>query len=388
MGLKIAILGLSTTGIQIYLEEKHYPNVVWEDLVKTAEKYAKKLRPEVDVLVGLFHSGFDVEDGLEVSEAMGVPVQNAAALIADKVPGFDLIMAGHTHELIPPKYVESPWENKLHHPTKPVRIASGERAHYLGVSQLIIDTETKEILAADSWLEPMKNVIPSKEITDLLDDYHQTILAYIRQDIGFTEKELSGELSRMQDTPLVELINFAQMDFTGAEISFAASFKDDFYLQPGSIKIKDIYSIYPYENNLYMVECTGEQIKQYLEFSAEYYLFENGEITINPTKKGYNYDMAEGISYEIAPQKEIGARIQNLRLTKTGEPLIPEKKYKVAMNSYRALGGGGHIAAAKISYENIIYKSDREMREILIDYLEKIKKVNHVVNDNWKLMSN
>jgi 2',3'-cyclic-nucleotide 2'-phosphodiesterase/3'-nucleotidase len=386
MGLKIGILGLSTTGIQIYLEERHYPDVIWQDLVKTAKIYAEKLRPEVDLLIGLFHSGFDVEDGLEVSEAMCVPVQNAAAIIAEEVPGFDIIMAGHTHELIPSRFSESAMEEKTHFPSEPIRLASGERAHYLGVTQLIFDTETKKIITADSWLEPMKTVVPAPEITDLLEDYHLTILEYIRQDIGYTEKELSGEFSRLQDSALVELINRAQMDFTKAEISFAASFNQNFYLPSGSIKIKDIYSIYPYENYLYVVELTGEQIKEYLEFSAEYFLYEDGKMTINPAKKGYNYDMAEGISYEIDVTKEIGKRIQNLRLTKTGKPLLPDKQYQVVMNSYRALGGGGHIAAAKVAYENIIYKSDMEMREILVDYLEKFKKVNHAVDGNWKLV--
>jgi 2',3'-cyclic-nucleotide 2'-phosphodiesterase/3'-nucleotidase len=112
------------------------------------------------------------------------------------------------------------------------------------------------------------------------------------------------------------------------------------------IKIKDIYNMYPYENYLYVVQMTGKQIEQYLEYSARYYVWDRNEISANITMKGYNCDMAEGISYTVDVTQKVGKRIKNIIITATGESLNINNEYKVAMNSYRASGGGGHMGAA------------------------------------------
>ena len=56
------------------------------------------------------------------------------------------------------------------------------------------------------------------------------------------------------------------------------------------------------------------------------------------------------------------------------------------MNSYRATGGGGHMAAAKASNAPVIFKSDEEIRNLLIDYLKTKKVINIKANQNWKLI--
>ena len=170
---------------------------------------------------------------------------------------------------------------------------------------------------------------------------------------------ISATQSRFRDTPLVELINKAQKAATGADISFAACFDDRFVLNPGKIAIKDIYGMYKYENFLCLMEMTGKQIKDYLEFCAQYYKYDNGKITVNNEMAGYNYDMAEGIAYKIDINKKYGERIKDLVSLKTNQPLDDQQTYKVAMNSYRASGGGGHLSAIGILNPKILWKSNK-----------------------------
>jgi len=101
---------------------------------------------------------------------------------------------------------------------------------------------------------------------------------------------------------------------------------------------------------------------------------------------GYNYDMAEGISYDINVTKPAGERIENLIFIKTGLPVQMDKKYTTAMNSYRASGGGGHLAAASASDAVIMKKSSKEMRSILIDYIKNSGTINPQVDNNWRII--
>jgi len=146
--------------------------------------------------------------------------------------------------------------------------------------------------------------------------------------------------------------------------------------------------MYRYENFLYMVEMTGQQIKDFLEYSAGYFVLENGRVVGSKKMAGYNYDMAEGVNYQIDVREPVGERIKKMIDSKTGESFDLQKTYKVALNSYRASGGGGHIAAAGASDNPIIFKSSKEMRNILIDYINEQKTITPSVNNNWRLIGN
>jgi 2',3'-cyclic-nucleotide 2'-phosphodiesterase/3'-nucleotidase len=234
----------------------------------------------------------------------------------------------------------------------------------------------------------LDSVETAPEIIDLTEQYHVETLSYIRQVIGTAGDTISGKYSRLRDNLLVELINNAQMAETGASISFAASFNDRFHLNPGQIRIKDTYSMYRYENFLYTIEMTGKQIKDYLEFSAQYFIYdqESDQLQVSKNMPGYNYDMAEGIAYEIHVKNDPGDRIKNLIDLTNGEFLDMQNTYIVAMNSYRASGGGGHLAACGISQAKITWKSSEEMRNILTDYIRQKKIVSARVDNNWRLV--
>jgi len=349
-------------------------------MVEIASIYADSLLPETDILLGSFHSGFDENEGLEKCKLMGVPVDNASRLVAEKVPGFDVIFGGHTHRIVPQNKTTILSDETL-------KINSGCHGENLGVVKIIyqIDDQEVTILEKNGWIEPVSNIKPSDELLVTGKSYHQKILKYIRKNIGTLTDTLSGEHSRFKDTPLMELINNAQMDHTNADISFAACFKPELKIPSGNIKIKDIYNMYPYENYLYVVQMTGKQIEQYLEYSVRYYIWDGNEISANLAMKGYNCDMAEGISYTVDVTQKVGKRIKDMIITATGKPLDINKVYKVAMNSYRASGGGGHMGAAKASQAEVIYKSNKEMRNILADYIIKLDEIPLKTDNNWHI---
>lgn len=377
-GIKIGIIGLTTPAIPMWLDKSLYPGIEWKNMVKSAEKYVKELRPKVDVLIGLFHAGMNAEYSKQHTDALELPNENASKLIAEKVPEFDFIFCGHSHKVFPAEN-ENPVINNT------VMIMSGSYGLYLGVGKVYFGN--KKIIRRTGSMIPMHEIEASQEILDITKPYHEQTLKYIRQEIGFASDSISGKYSRWRDTPLVELINRAQLETTGADISFAASFNTNVLIPPGPILVKDVYGMYKYENFLYLIEMTGKQIIDYLEFSVRFFLYDNNtkKVIKNPDVSGYNYDMAEGISYTIEVTKDFGNRINNVIFLATGKSLELQKYYRVALNSYRASGGGGHLAAAGIYKPKILWQSNEEMRNILIEYIRDKKQLEGRIDGNWRL---
>ncbi len=379
-GIKIGIIGLTTPAIPMWLDKSLYPGIEWKDMVTTAKIYVKELHPRVDIMIGLFHAGMNAEYGKQFTDAKGLPIENASKLIAEEIAEFDFIFCGHSHRIFPAEN-----ENPLINNT--VMVMSGSYGSYLGIGKADID-DTNKIINKTGYVLPLNNVSSAQEILDIARPFHVQTLNYIRQEIGSLSDSISGKDSRLKDTPLVELINNAQLFVTGADISFAASFNDKIIIPPGPILVKDVYGMYKYENFLYLIEMSGKQIIDYLEFSANYFLYDkkSNKISANPKMAGYNFDMAEGISYLIDVNAKIGKRIKEVIFQKTGKKLDLRKTYKVALNSYRASGGGGHLSAAGINNPNILWQSNEEIRNILIEYIRDKKDITVKVDENWKIV--
>lgn len=384
-GIRIGIIGLTTPGIPLWLDEALYPGITWEDMVITARKYAQQLRPRVDVLIGIFHAGFNADYSKKQSDAAGIPNENASGWVAERVPEFDAIFAGHSHHAGP---MNPGAENRMDFPEgKTLRLNSGFWAKNLGVARFVIDKKNSEdkITSKTAWLEPMSEVSADKAILKLSADYHKKTLAYIRTKIGMVTQKLSAKNARFKDSGFIELINKAQMEYMGADISFAAAFNNSFSMDAGPLRIKDVYGMYQYENFLYLVEMTGQQIKDFLESSARYFTYDGKKIGTRKGMPGFNYDMAEGINYEIDISQPVGKRIKHLLLP-DGSDFNLSKTYKVALNSYRANGGGGHMQAAHAMNAPILKKSNEEMRNILIDYIQSKGVITPNVNNNWRII--
>ena len=164
-----------------------------------------------------------------------------------------------------------------------------------------------------------------------------------------------------------------------------ASFNSEARIAKGPITVRDIAGLYVYENTLAVLEVTGQQLKDALEHSAKYYKpYEAGKSPremIDEKIPAYNFDIAEGVTYDLDISKPIGQRIQDLRFH--GQPLSMSKKLRLATNNYRVNGGGGYTM-----YKNapVVYRSSEEIRELIIDWLERNKTVPTKPNNNWRII--
>ena len=175
--------------------------------------------------------------------------------------------------------------------------------------------------------------------------YHDATVAYINTPIGTaTDAFPGGFAARIAGRPN------GRLDQPGADgcrcrsripggSFLAALFTNDAKLNAGPIKLKDAYAVYIYDNTLYVIDATGQEIKDELEWTADYfnqYYYEPAGVTVNTTVRDYNYDLWSGIEYKLDVTKPVGQRVVELKLN--GEPLAMDQVVRVALNNYRATG--------------------------------------------------
>jgi len=134
-----------------------------------------------------------------------------------------------------------------------------------------------------------------------------------------------------------------------------------------------------------VLEVTGQQLKEALEHSARYFQpYVPGKSLaelVNDKIPTYNFDIAEGVTYDLDISKPIGQRIQNLRFR--GEPLKPDQKLRLATNNYRVNGGGGYTMYKDAP---VVYRSSEEIRELIIDWVERHKTIPVEPDNNWRIV--
>ena len=378
-GVKIGILGLTTPGVPNWDNPPNYAGLEFHEPVPEARKWVPILRQQekVDVVVIAMHMGLgeDLRTG-EVSPGQ-IPHENEAISIAKEVPGVDVIFMGHTHRDVPSTYINGVLLTQANHWGR--HLARADLYLQRAGTGWRMYAKSARTIPADDRVEP------DPEVVKLAEPYDRETQGWLSRVIGQSSQELTAREARFRDTAILDLIQKVQLEAGKADVSMVASFNAEARIEKGPVSVRDIAGLYVYENTLVVLEVTGQQLKEALEHSAKYYkAYAPGKpLTelIDEKIPAYNFDIAEGVTYELDISKPIGQRIQNLRFR--GQPLLPTKKLRLATNNYRVNGGGGYVM-----YKNapVVYRSSEEIRELIIDWVEKNKTVPVTPNNNWRII--
>ena len=400
-GLKIAILGLVTTVINNTLPVDLYTGIEFKDLYETAQKWMPIIKAEnPDLIVGLFHTGWNSPN------AESDIYEEGAEAIAFKIPGFDLIFTGHDHRVANEKIVNIAGDTTL---------ILNAGSHAVNVAQADVKLKwdkksRKYIKYFEGKILKIDDYKPDAEFMNKFKPYHEQVAAYVDEVIGNSSKTITSRDSYFGSSAFVDIIHELQMDITKADISFAAPLSFDVEIPEGTITVSDMFKLYRFENMLYTMTLSGEEIIKFLEYSysnwfntiktandyaLKFRTDQNGNIELNNGKAwlkspAYNFDSAAGIDYIVDITKPEGSRVTILKMT-DGTPFENEKQYKVAINSYRGNGGGGHLTnGAGIPnvdlMSRVITSTDRDLRYYMIEYIKNKKDINPEALNNWKLI--
>ncbi|MEU5156802.1 5'-nucleotidase C-terminal domain-containing protein [Glycomyces sp. NPDC021274] len=364
--VKVAILGLCTPGVTIW--DKAYVDGVLEfpSLESEAAHWVPKLKAMgADVVVISAHSGTSGKSAYDTSTGLGV--ENAAALVAQQVSGIDAILVGHSHVEIEELRVADPdgREVVLSNP-----LCYGQRLTLFDF-ELVLEKGKWKVESVKASILNSNEVEEDERIAEILSDEHNEVVTYVNQVVAEQAVvKLTTVEARYKDEPIIDLIAKVQEDtvkaaLAGTEyadlpvIAQASPFSRTAELPDANVKIKDLSSLYIYDNTLAAKLMTGAQVRAYLEYSAQYFVQTpvGAEVVVDTAAKtdnitgaegrpDYNYDYVSGLSYEIDIAQPAGSRIANLKYQ--GADLADDQQFVMAVNNYRANGGGNfpHVAAA------------------------------------------
>ena len=224
-------------------------------------------------------------------------------------------------------------------------------------------------------------------ILELARPYHEAAERYLERPVAESAVALSGARGRFEDSALVDAIQEVQLHYARARRELRLAVPDPRVRVPrGPVTRRELAALYLYDNELYAIEGNGRMVREALENAARYFRTcpepscERGPL-VERSIAGYNYDMAQGVEYEIDLTQPAGERVRNLRYR--GAPLRDDQPLRIALNNYRAAGSAGY---SMFRDAKIVWRSGREIRDLMADYCGERRRLPERPDGNWRLL--
>ena len=372
-GIKIAILGFTNPNMKNWLAESVWRGITFESLIprvqQTVDAVRAKEKPQVIIVA--VHSGTGRE-GEASLESQGMDLLHS-------LEGVDFLVCSHDHR----PYVVSRGNTAL--------INSGSHCRFVGHGHIRLTVKGGKVVARETEADliPIDKCKVDTVMEKLFHPDYEAVKAFTLKEVGELKAELRTRDGYAGMCDYLNLVHTLCLGCSPAQISFAAPLTYNGTVPAGTLVYNDLFTIYPFENQLYVVKMTGREIHDYLEYSYDQWIntvSRPGEhvLKIAPrhdsrtgqqgwsfVNRSYNFDSAAGINYTVDVTKPAGSHVDIASMA-GGQPFDPEKTYFVAMTSYRASGGGGILRAIGIDTDKItdrVVEYYPEIRNILYNYL-------------------
>jgi len=391
-GVKVAVLGLLTPAIPNWLHENLWSGLHFEEMTECARRWVKHLREveHADVIIGLFHSGWD--GGIATMHYD----EDATKKVAEEVEGFDVIFFGHDHRARVAQ-------------TDGGTICLDPSCNALKVAQATLTFIVRDGVAMLKEKKGELIDVTKEEIdTDFMTHFKaqaDSVKTFVDQQIGVFKTTMRSRDAFFGSAAFTDYVHRLQLEHTKADISFNAPLTFDSEIKAGPVYVSDMFKLYRYENQIYVLRMTGSEIRNMLEMSYDQWVNTMTSpddhimlLTDSWTDKQrmgfknltFNFDSAAGIDYEVDVTKPDGEKVRILQFS-DGRTFDEKAWYRVVVNSYRGNGGGelltrgAGIPLASIP-SRIEYMSPRDQRYYLTEMIKREGVVKAEPLNNWRFV--
>ena len=387
-GVRVAILGMLTPAIPNWLHESLWTGLRFDEMLQTARHWIKILKEQekADVIIGLFHSGWDGGIVTPTYE------EDVAKKMAETVEGFDVIFFGHDHT--------------ERNTTINNTLCMDPSCNALKVAEATIQIRNGKVISKKGALIDVRNEAIDQQYIAHFQPQIDAIRQYVERQLGTFVSPMRSRDAFFGSAAFTDLIHQLQLDETHADISFNAPLTFNTDIKAGPIYMSDMFKLYRYENKIYVLRMTGEEVRKHLEMSYDLWVNtmkspDDHIMMLNEGSAGdeqrrgfknltFNFDSAAGIDYVVDVTKPDGQKVRILQFS-DGRPFDEKAWYKVVMNSYRGNGGGElltHGAGIPLDSINnrIIFMSERDLRYYLTLKIEREGKVEGKPLNNWRFI--
>ena len=398
-GVKIAVIGIITVAIPQWIPHQIWCDMRFEGVKESAEKWVKKVREKEkpDYVIGLFHSG--MSEGIETEQYK----ENEVGDVAKEVAGLDLILYGHDHS--------SNMETLVNPEGKEV-LCLNPGCHAISVAEVDItfdlnDENKVKCFQTDAkiqYIGGLRNTNTVEYMRMFMKDF-QAVKNYAEEKIGVFANRMDIQDAYFGSSAYIDLIQELQLYISGADISFSAPLFFNASIEAGEVSMSNLFDISRFEDHLFTLELTGQEIKNYLEMSyggwinqmnsSDDMMLQMAPMKNKPNIMGFanfifNFDSAAGIKYEVDVRKPTGERI-NILCMDNGESFDMDHKYVVAMTAYRANGGGELLTkGAGLTKEEIESRikamSKMDIRYYMLQYIKAMGVVTPKPRGHWRFI--
>lgn len=383
-GLKVLVIGFTNANIGAWVADEEWEGMTFCPIVSRAQSVVDRLtaKENPQIVIMVVHSGTGDGDGRQL--------ESEGKDLFGTLKGVDLLICGHDHR---PFVIDEDVTDL---------VDGGSKASMVGMSSFDVETRGQRVLSKTAVTEVVrldKNVY-DKEMEEKFRPDFEEVKAFTLRPVGNLEVSLRTRDAYVGMSDYVNLLHRVQLSRPGVQLSLAAPLKYDSEVKSGQVVFNDMFTIYPYENQLVVAKLRGSEIKKALEFSYDGWIGNGDEhvlkIQNRPDERTgsekwsfvgrpYNFDSVGGLVYTVDVTKPCGGRIC-IKSMADGGAFDPEAFYNVAMTSYRANGGGGIIplgaGLSDAEMASRIVAKDKEIRMIVYDFFLAHPTVNReLIND-------
>ena len=375
-GLKIAIVGFTNPGIPGWLSPELWSGMEFRELLPYAQEVVDRVaaKENPDVMIVAVHGG--------VGRGNPQQIENPGMSLFQSLEGVDLLLCAHDHRPV------------VHDADSIALVNAGSHCKYVGQGIVNVTVKDGKVVGKSSDAS-LITVSPEKADVKMREAFagdFAKVKEFTVREVGSLEMPLKTVDAYRGMSDYINLIHTLSLGCAPAQVSLAAPLTYDGVVPAGTVLYNDLFTIYPFENQLFVVKMTGKEIKDCLEYSYDNWIY-----TYDPSKphllkirnssdprtgqkgwsfvgRAYNFDSAGGLIYDVDVTKPYGKRL-NIKSFADGSAFDEAAVYNVAMTSYRANGGGGLLKqGAGIDTGNIgerVVARYPEIREMLYDFIQE-----------------